>query len=370
MEPASGGAATVKVGCNQPGAPTADARRRPAIWRRLAPAAGLFFLAPLSAEYLTGYDTSTGDPGALLLGLLFLAPLYGGPALIIREVTRRAGRGWPTIILLALGFGVAQAGLIDHSLFNTSYRDIGSWHDDLAPTYIPALGIGALYALTFIGGHAIWSFGVPIAIVETFVPERRTSDWLGPTGLAIVAAAYLLVAGLIFRDHVQHERFRPTTPQLGAAASVVVAFVGAAFAVGRHPRPPVEQPTPAAWQVGAVALGTLSLPSVIELVLARFGSMSPLLVGWWGVALSSALLAALPIQVARWSRRAGWGAAHRLAVAGGALLSNAWLAFFVEPLGSVSTFDKLVHNVAFAVGAVGLLAVAGGKVRRTGAGAA
>ena len=40
--------------------------RRPAN----APALGVFLLAPLTAEYLAGYDTSTGDFGALLFGLL------------------------------------------------------------------------------------------------------------------------------------------------------------------------------------------------------------------------------------------------------------------------------------------------------------
>ncbi|MGH3813749.1 MAG: hypothetical protein ACRDUV_15065 [Pseudonocardiaceae bacterium] len=29
--------------------------------------------------------------------VLFLAPLYGGGAVVVREVTRRSGRGWPTM---------------------------------------------------------------------------------------------------------------------------------------------------------------------------------------------------------------------------------------------------------------------------------
>ena len=56
--------------------------------RRIAPAVGLFFLAPLAAEFLLG-----NLPITLLAGLALLAPMYGGGALLIREVTRRVGRG-------------------------------------------------------------------------------------------------------------------------------------------------------------------------------------------------------------------------------------------------------------------------------------
>ena len=56
--------------------------------------------------------------------------------------------------------------------------------------------------------------------------------------------------------------------------------------------------------------------------------------------------------------RAGWGAAHRLALAGGALLTYAWHSFPQKPvLGSAGTID-LVGNVVFSIGAVVLLTVA------------
>jgi hypothetical protein len=54
--------------------------------RRAAPAIALFFLSPLVAEFLLG------DFTILQLPYLFLlAPAYGGAAVLIREVSRRAG---------------------------------------------------------------------------------------------------------------------------------------------------------------------------------------------------------------------------------------------------------------------------------------
>jgi len=96
-------------------------------WNSIAPTLGLFFLAPLTAEYLIGYSSETFTE--MLVGLWLLAPLYGGAAIIIRESARRTGRGWPTIILLSLAFGVFQAGLIDHSLFDPSYQITDSWYN-------------------------------------------------------------------------------------------------------------------------------------------------------------------------------------------------------------------------------------------------
>jgi hypothetical protein len=81
--------------------------------RRVAPAVGLFFLAPLVAEYLLGNVAIDA-----IAGLLLLSPLYGGGTVLIREVTRRAGRGWPTMIPLGLAHAVFEEGLVTQSLFN------------------------------------------------------------------------------------------------------------------------------------------------------------------------------------------------------------------------------------------------------------
>ena len=81
--------------------------------RRAAPAIALFFLSPLVAEFLLGDFTL-----AQLSYLILLAPAYGGAAVVIREVARRFGRGWPTIVLLALAYGVIEEGLETQSLFN------------------------------------------------------------------------------------------------------------------------------------------------------------------------------------------------------------------------------------------------------------
>ena len=69
--------------------------------RRIGPAVLLTILSPVVAEFLLG-DFSIRS----LAVLIALLPLYGCGALLIREVARRAGRGWTTIVLLGAAFSL------------------------------------------------------------------------------------------------------------------------------------------------------------------------------------------------------------------------------------------------------------------------
>jgi hypothetical protein len=316
-----------------------EGRQRPPLWRRLLPAFGLLLFAPIGAEYLYGYDDSTGDLAALAGGMVLFGPLYGGAALIIREVARRTGRGWPTILLLGLAFGVLQAGLIDHSMFNPSYREIEYWDELFTPTFVPALGVSLAPAVAFTTGHMIWSIAVPIAMIEALDPGRRTIPWLGRLGLGIAVAGFGLAAWVVVEWHLETEDFLPTAGQLAGAAAVVAALVGSAFALTTRPLPASERPTAGPWLVGAAGFG---------LLLARTpaaDAASSATDEWVGFAVETILLGVLALLVIRWSTRAGWGPLHQLALAGGALLSSVVTAFATEPIGDVSTTAKYAHNV-------------------------
>lgn len=313
---------------------TTTAGRAPMV-RRIAPALGLFLLSPLVAEFLLGNLSITA-----IVGLFYFAPMYGGGAVLIREVTRRTGRGWPTMILLAVAYGVIEEGLVIQTLFNPSYFD----RDLLSAAWVPTLGIGAWWTLFVLALHTVWSISVPIALIETLVPDRRTTPWLGGVGLTVAGVLFALGALLNFAGTYHQERFLASVPQLVGAAVAVVALVATAFLIGRHPRSRTDALAPHPWLVGAVSLAASSLVMIGRL--AR---------GWPTVAGCLVLYVAIVVLVMRWSRRQGWGAVHRLALAGGALLAYAWNAFLQVPvLGATGVVD-LIGNVVFALAAVALL---------------
>ncbi|MFC4493402.1 hypothetical protein ACFPA8_04540 [Streptomyces ovatisporus] len=326
---------------------------------RWACAWALLLLSPVCAEYLIGYDVSVGRPLQLLAGLLILGPLYGAVAVLIREVTRRCGRGWPTIVLLGAAFGLVQAGLIDQSLFHLEFDpDDPDWATESPRTPVPGLGIDAKNLLNWVGGHVVWSFAAPIAVVESCAPRTADRPWLGKAGLSVMVLLYLAAAAVIYSD-VDGPGATPS--EMTGTAAVVLVLIAAAFAFPRRgsgrPGTPVRLlasvpvPVPAPWLVGAGALAVFATDQMLPM-------------SWTAVAVDVLVLSLLAGYLLLASGDASWRRAHVLAVAGAALLVRAGLSFFVEPLGDPSYAVKYAVNTALTLGVLGLLAWAGRRVRR------
>jgi hypothetical protein len=280
----------------------------------------LFFLSPLVAEYFSG----TTLPIYLLFLIVPFSLYYGSGALLIREVTRRTGRGWPTILTLGLAFGVLEEGVLTQSLFNPNYLDLNQHLLD--PGYLKVLGIGTLWTVFVLGGHVLWSIGAPVAIVEESTGSRRTAPWLGRVGLVVVTVLFLLgclMEFVVTKAEDAKAPFSASPTQVSVSAAIVVVLVAVAFLLphGDRRSRPGRAPSPwlvfVATMVAGVAWGLLagatSLPS------------------WQAsVAIALVCLAVLGFLVARWSRLDGWGRWHRLAVAAGALATSGWHAFAMD----------------------------------------
>ncbi|MFI7413565.1 DUF998 domain-containing protein [Streptomyces sp. NPDC049627] len=313
-------------------------------FRRVAPALGLFVLAPFVGEFLLG-NLTIGEFG---IGIL-LTPLYGGGALLVREVARRTGRGWPTMVLLAAAYALTEEGPIDQLLWNDSYADQDLLRGD---SYLPTLGMNVELTTTILALHTVWSICVPIAIIETLVPDRRTTPWLRTPGLVITAIMYLAGAGLVFWGTLAEERFLAPPAQFAGLGLVIVALVVLAFHVGRRLRPPLAGRAPSPCLVGLAALGGTSVwwaPAV--LVTAGWYE-------WVGVAVWCVTVAIGVFLVARWSRQEGWDGRHIFALAAGATFTYAWVSFPNRPESGGSATADLIGNSVFAVVAVLILLAA------------
>ena len=301
-------------------------------------AIGLLLLSPPCAEYITGYDDSTGKPLELVGNLLIFSPLYGAAALLIRELARRFGVGWPGIMALAAAFGIVQAGVVDQSLFSESYRQIEYWNDLVRPTWIEPLGFGAYPAMVFIVGHVIWSYCIPIALVESLCPPLSKRPWLSWPGLIVTALLYLGAAALVLSDHLRNEKDHASAAQVAGSLVVVALLASFAFTVGRRQLPARDAAVPK-----PLVVGVLSLIAALA-----FDFVPP---SWLGVAAGLAVLAVGAASIAHLSRSGRWGGRHIVALATGALLARAIVGFFAVPLGDVPPLAKYTHNIVFFVGA-------------------
>lgn len=319
----------------------------PTTLARIAPAVGLFLLAPLIAEYLLGNIAIDA-----LSVLLVLAPMYGGGALLIRETTRRTGRGWPTMIVLALAYAVFEEGLVTQSLFNPGYAGANL----LSVTFIPALGIGLWWTLFVLTLHTVWSMSVSIAMVEALVPARRTAPWLGTIGLLVTGALFVVGSALNALFNAEVSRFIAPAGQMIGSLVVIVALVVLAFRLPVPLLSLVDASAPDPWLVGAVSFLVWSLFLGVTLAIDAIG-------GWVVVLLYIALYTVILWLTITWSRRSGWDGMQTLALAGGALLAYAWHAFPQWPvLGSPGQID-LIGNIVFGIGAVLLLGAAAARER-------
>lgn len=320
---------------------------KPALLRRLLPVIGLFLLSPISAEYLIGYAESTYHPLEMLGGLLVLAPLYGSVALLIREITRRTGRGWPTMLLLAAAFGLIQAGLIDQSLFNPHYGadlNIPYWNDERLPTWLGQLGISANLTLDFVSTHIVWSFAAPIAVMECCAPRIADRPWLGRIGILLMVSLYLAAAALVFDDHLRITGFMATKAQLVATVTCALLLGIAAFLVPVYTGKRAGY-VPAPWLIAAFVLAILALHI--------FSSPD-----WAGVSVSLFALAGSGVLIAAWSGRTAWKSSHLLGVAAAALFANALTSFVIQPAGEPALAVKYAVNTAMLVGVLILAALA------------
>ncbi|GAA4601471.1 hypothetical protein BJY16_003896 [Actinoplanes octamycinicus] len=312
---------------------------------RIAPTVGLFFLAPLVAEFLLG-----NLPITFLPAVLALAPLYGGGALLIREVVRRRGRGWPNILILAVAYGVLEEGLTTQSLFNPNYAD----QHLLVDGFLPALGIAVPWTVYVIGIHVFWSVCAPIMMMEVISGARRTTPWLGRAGLIVTGVLFLAGCGISVVITMSTWPYTATPGQFLTTSIVLVLLIAAGLLVriGFRPRPGVA---PSAL---VVLIATLVAGAVFQgLTLDVLHVPAALAVAVWvlDVAVYLTLLA-------HWSARAGWTDLHRLAIAAGALLTYAWHSFVETPVGAAAAAVDLIGNAIFTAGAVTLIWYAYRKV--------
>ena len=316
--------------------------------KRLLPAIGLFFMAPLVAEFLLG-----DLPINLLGALVVLAPMYGGAALLIREVVRRTGGSPWNILVLGVAYAIFEEAFTTQTLFNPNYLHLNL--QLLQHAYVPALGIGIWWTMFVLTLHAVWSISVSVALVEALVPDRAAQPWLGAAGLSLTAALFVLGCAASTAITLKGDHFLASRAQFVSAGLLCVGVIAASFYLPRWSRDITKAGiAPSPWLAGSAALIAGSIFLVV-----------PAGLGWGAVGVYVLLDLAMIVLVTRWSRAADWGGLHRLAIAGGAALAYAWHAFVQNPAVGKSGMVDRVGNVVFAAALIAVLAIAARRNRVT-----
>lgn len=150
----------------------------------------LIVMTPGIPEYMTGSSKLGAliyDPASFLLQLVFNISLYSTGALLIREFSLRYNKGWASILILGLAYGIMEEGISVHTFFIPSGNPVG-----ILATFGRFHGVDWIWALGISFFHSIFSIGLPLLLLSIAYPQYSREPLLGRKGSGTVLAIYAL----------------------------------------------------------------------------------------------------------------------------------------------------------------------------------
>jgi hypothetical protein len=268
----------------------------------MTPAQVLFFLSPVLGEVVSSYQS----PLQFLNPLSFVITVfpYGCGALIVRELLVRRRKGWISLVLLGLAFGLFFEGIVTRVIFNPAWKDLGA-----LATYTHLYGFNWTLAVGIVHFQATVSIISAILLAEMLFPNQRHESWISTRTLVrccVVLPGWTLVIGLFVR-------YVPPLPGAVALIGVVGVLIALALPRQRPTPPPLVFALVGGIGMTLIMLGTYIVPEL---------SFRPP-VGITFVALLVLVLAEFVILTVMTNGGAAWTDKHRLALVFG------YLAFFL-----------------------------------------
>jgi hypothetical protein len=250
-----------------------------------------FFLNPVVFAYLTLY--------------------YGSAALLVRELTYRWGKGWPTLLLLGATWAIVQEGLGTKVFFDPT-------RTELSPlvNYGTLGGVHWAFVTQLLVYHAVYSIVLPILLTSVLYWSDLDRPW-APTPILWLCA--VLQVGMTFVAYQTISTYKPPAWLYALTLVVTGVLLGIARLAPGGPRQttpgcPLRDPPPAYWFFGLGLVGSACF-FFVSLVLPGWID-APLLVIGLMIIISAAALWAIHVKS---DRGRGWSRLDQLALASGLL---------------------------------------------------
>jgi len=319
---------------------------------QFAPIVALLLLSPLVGEVLSGATRLS-----FIFAYLPEVMMWGCGTLLIREVVRRWGGTWTTMLPLGLALSITEEFIVQQ----TSLAPL-PWLGS-TPMYGRVWGVNWIYFLFMLPFESVCITLVPVQIVELVFPDRRKEPWLRARGMVIASVVFLVGAFLawflwvkIARIQVFHfPDYKPpvVTVMLGLIAIVVLVLISYALRGPRGVGTAASNKALSPWLVLPATL-LLGFPWYLLLVLVFVPRPHPLAL-WIPVTASVAWAVMTVVLVRRWAGADNWGEMHQWALSFGVLLVCMTAGFLGSSLWpKMDLIFKLVLNVLAVAGMVAL----------------
>ena len=265
----------------------------------------LFLLSPVQGELVS----------AFLSPLEFLHPVrlaitlvpYGCGAIAAREIAVRRRKGFASVVLLGLAFGLSFEGIVTRVLFDPNWGGLGP-----LAGYGQAHGFSWVLAVGIVHFQAMISIVCPILIAEALFPTRRYESWVRTPTLVLCCCALpgsTFIMGLFVP-------FFPQLPNALALIGVVICLLAMAMCIPAEPIAAGARRVPLPRVFGIIGGTGMTMIMVGTFVVP----------GWEARPSASivffSLLAILVVELGalRWFSNGGtWDDSHRLALVIGLL---------------------------------------------------
>jgi len=225
----------------------------------------------------------------------------------VRELVIHWKKGWLSLLLLGMAYGIYEEGLMVRSFFDPNWMDL-----DKLGVYGRVFGVNWVWSEHLTIFHALISMAAGITVVEMLYPGRRGESWIGKRGLTwnILAFAATLPLGALLNPYDAPDGW------LGACWLAIAILTLAAWRVSNDAKEPdvarVPRPRRFFW---TGLLGTFA--QFFLLYFAADRNNPPFLLTMILLALYDLFILWL---VLRWNGEGkAWDDRHRLALICGAL---------------------------------------------------
>ena len=191
----------------------------------------LLLLTPGIPEYLSASSQITLLVLNPILFFLFLGAnigLYGSGVILIREAMIRWKKGWATVFLLGVAYGIVEEGLALWTLFNPLAQPVGN-----LGFYGHWMGVNWVWTVGLLIFHSVYSIGLPIFLFGLAFPELNRKSLVSMKGIRISVIGLIVDSILLFI--LESAIYGPYNP--GAGLMILSGIVVAIFVVGARKLP-------------------------------------------------------------------------------------------------------------------------------------
>jgi hypothetical protein len=314
-------------------------RYRGAIWT-------LLILAPVISEVLSGSTRLS-----ILFVLIPEIMVWGGGALLARELVRRWRAGATSLLCLGLALSIAEEFIIQQT--SIAPLPFAGANGDFARFG----GINWLYLLFMLGFESVWVVLIPVQVTELIFPDHRNQPWLRATGFIATCIAFLIGSRIAWYGWTQQARPKlHAAPYHPPAALILIGLISIAALIfaawllrgyGHSGHTASRQPANP-WLLGFKAfIFAAAWFALITLAFIPHPSLAP-----WIPLTAGPIWALLAyILVRYWSAAHGWRDKHRFALSFGTIL-GCMAASDISSAGwtRIDLIGKLVFQFCAVVG--------------------